>query len=38
MAELIQLSLIRRDGGTQPRAALDPATVEAYAEAARNGA
>lgn len=38
MAEPLLLSLIRRDGGTQPRAALDPATVESYAEAARAGA
>ncbi|MBA4219953.1 MAG: hypothetical protein C0458_04405 [Methylobacterium sp.] len=37
MAELIRIALIRRDGGTQPRAALDPATVETYAEAAREG-
>lgn len=38
MAELLHLDVIRRDGGTQPRAALDPATVETYAEAARAGA
>lgn len=37
MAELLRIALIRRDGGTQPRAALDPATVETYAEAAREG-
>lgn len=34
---LVRIALIRRDGGTQPRAALDPATVETYAEAAREG-
>jgi N6-adenosine-specific RNA methylase IME4 len=38
MAELLSIDFIRRDGGTQPRAALDPGTVEAYAEAARAGA
>lgn len=38
MAEPLCLDFIRRDGGTQPRASLDPATVEAYAEAARAGA
>ncbi|WP_449255170.1 MT-A70 family methyltransferase [Bosea sp. (in: a-proteobacteria)] len=32
MAELIPLARIRRDGGTQPRAALDAATVETYAD------
>lgn len=37
MAELLSIDFIRRDGGTQPRAALDAATVEAYAEAIRAG-
>lgn len=38
MAEVLSIDFIRRDGGTQPRAALDAATVEAYAEAIRAGA
>lgn len=38
MQQMISIAFIRRDGGTQPRAALDTATVEAYAEAARAGA
>lgn len=38
MSELIAIARLRRDGGTQPRAMLDPATVEAYAEARREGA
>lgn len=32
MTELIPIAKVRRDGGTQPRAALDAATVETYAE------
>lgn len=38
MAELIAIAKLRRDGGTQPRAMLDPATVDAYADARRDGA
>lgn len=37
MAELIAIARLRRDGGTQPRAMLDPATVEVYAEGVREG-
>lgn len=37
MAETIAIARLRRDGGTQPRASLDPATVEAYAEGVREG-
>ena len=33
----LQRSLIRRDGGTQPRAALHPPTVQNYAEALARG-
>lgn len=33
----LQIAAIRRDGGTQPRAALDPATIADYAEAMRAG-
>lgn len=32
MAERVDLSAIRLDGGTQPRAAIDPALVETYAD------
>ncbi|WP_420104130.1 MT-A70 family methyltransferase [Bosea sp. (in: a-proteobacteria)] len=38
MAEALSIDFLRRDGGTQPRAALDPATVANYAEAIRSGA
>lgn len=38
MAELIAIAKLRRDGGTQPRAMLDPSTVEAYADGVREGA
>lgn len=34
----VALSLIRRDGGTQPRVALDPSVIEEYAEAYEAGA
>lgn len=37
MAETLAIARLRRDGGTQPRATLDPATVEAYAEGVREG-
>ena len=37
MAETIAIARLRRDGGTQPRASLDPATIEAYAEGVREG-
>ncbi len=35
---MIELTKLRLDGGTQPRAALDPATIDEYAEAYRAGA
>lgn len=38
MPERILIAKLRRDGGTQPRAMLDPATVEAYADGVREGA
>lgn len=38
MAEMIAIAKLRRDGGTQPRAMLDPATVDAYADGVREGA
>lgn len=38
MSKLLPLADIRRDGGTQPRAAIDPAVVAEYAEAMREGA
>lgn len=38
MAEMIAIAKLRRDGGTQARAMLDPSTVEVYAEAKREGA
>lgn len=38
MSELLPIASLRRDGGTQPRAGLDPVTVEAYADSAREGA
>lgn len=38
MAEMIAIAKLRRDGGTQPRAMLDPSTVEAYADGVREGA
>lgn len=38
MAELIAIAKLRRDGGTQPRAMLDPATVDVYADGVREGA
>ena len=34
----LDLAVIRRDGGTQPRATMDPATITAYAEALADGA
>jgi N6-adenosine-specific RNA methylase IME4 len=37
-AVLLSIAGLRRDGGTQPRAMLDPSTVEAYADARRDGA
>jgi DNA modification methylase/uncharacterized ParB-like nuclease family protein len=36
--ELLPLAVIRTDGGTQPRAALDEAVIAEYAEALREGA
>lgn len=36
--EVISLSKIRRDGGTQPRAALNQETIGEYAEAMKDGA
>lgn len=38
MAEMIAIAKLRRDGGTQPRAMLDPATVDVYADGVREGA
>lgn len=38
MAEMIAIARLRRDGGTQPRAMLDPETVADYAQARRDGA
>ena len=38
MAEMIAIAKLRRDGGTQPRAMLDPSTVEVYADGVREGA
>lgn len=38
MAEMLKIASLRRDGGTQPRAMLNPETVADYAEARRNGA
>ena len=38
MAEMIAIAKLRRDGGTQSRAMLDPSTVEIYAEERREGA
>ena len=38
MAETIAIAKLRRDGGTQPRAMLDPSTVEVYADGVREGA
>jgi N6-adenosine-specific RNA methylase IME4 len=37
-AVMLSIASLRRDGGTQPRAMLDPSTVEAYADARREGA
>lgn len=37
MAERLTIASLRRDGGTQPRATLDPATVEVYADGVREG-
>lgn len=37
MAERVDLSAIRLDGGTQPRAAIDPALVNTYADAIGRG-
>lgn len=34
----VRLDLIRRDGGTQPRAVIDPAVVEEYAQSISDGA
>ena len=38
MAEMIAIAKLRRDGGTQSRAMLDPSTVDVYAESRREGA
>ena len=38
MIENVEIAKIRRDGGTQPRAALDEATIGEYAEAIQAGA
>lgn len=38
MSELIAIAKLRRDGGTQPRAMLDPSTVESYTDSVREGA
>ena len=38
MAEALRIEFLRRDGGTQPRAVLNPETVADYAEAIRAGA
>jgi hypothetical protein len=38
MNTLLSLDAIRLDGGTQPRAGLDDALVQEYAEAPREGA
>ena len=38
MAEALSIAFLRRDGGTQPRATLNPDTVADYAEAIRAGA
>lgn len=37
MSELLPISGLRRDGGTQPRAALDEATIAAYADTLADG-